>query len=33
VAQEIMDYGYANAHPLHGGFEAWRRAGFPVEPK
>jgi len=25
--------GYRNVYPLYGGFEAWRRAGFPLEQK
>jgi len=25
-------HGYKHVHPLSGGLDAWRRAGFPVEP-
>jgi rhodanese-related sulfurtransferase len=25
--------GYRNVYPLYGGFDAWRRAGFPLEQK
>jgi len=28
-----MEHGYKNVHPLYGGFDAWRRAGYPTEPK
>ena len=24
--------GFKNTHPLRGGLEGWREAGFPVEP-
>ncbi|MGH9470008.1 MAG: rhodanese-like domain-containing protein [Terriglobia bacterium] len=33
VAEKLMRHGFLNAQPLIGGFEAWRRAGYPVEPK
>jgi rhodanese-related sulfurtransferase len=33
VAQKLMDQGYKNVHPLYGGFDAWKQAGGPVEPK
>jgi rhodanese-related sulfurtransferase len=33
VAQKLMDLGYKNLHPLYGGFDAWKQAGGPVEPK
>jgi rhodanese-related sulfurtransferase len=33
VAQELIKRGYHNAHPLYGGFDAWRQAGFPLEQK
>jgi rhodanese-related sulfurtransferase len=33
VAQELTQRGYRNVHPLYGGFDAWRRAGFPLEQK
>jgi rhodanese-related sulfurtransferase len=29
----LIDRGWSEAYPLLGGFEAWRRAGYPVEPK
>jgi rhodanese-related sulfurtransferase len=32
VARELMDRGFREVHALRGGFKAWRRAGFPVEP-
>jgi len=28
-----MEHGYKNAHPLYGGFDAWKQAGGQVEPK
>lgn len=33
VAQELMRRGFLNTHPLIGGVEAWRKAGYPLEPK
>jgi rhodanese-related sulfurtransferase len=33
VAQELMKRGYKNVHPLYGGFDAWRDADGPLEPK
>jgi rhodanese-related sulfurtransferase len=33
VARELIRRGFLNAHPLVGGLEAWREAGYPVEPK
>jgi len=33
VAQTIAEKGIPNVHPLYGGFEAWRRAGLPLESK
>jgi rhodanese-related sulfurtransferase len=33
VAQELMERGYKNVHPLHGGFNAWRDASAPLELK
>lgn len=33
VAQELSARGYKNVHPLFIGFEAWEKAGLPVEPK
>ncbi len=28
-----MERGFKNVHPLYGGFDAWRDAGGPLEPK
>jgi rhodanese-related sulfurtransferase len=33
VAQELIDRGYKNVHPLYGGFDAWRAAQASVEAK
>jgi L-methionine (R)-S-oxide reductase len=33
VAQRVIEQGIKNAHPLYGGFDAWEKAGLPVEPK
>jgi 3-mercaptopyruvate sulfurtransferase SseA len=33
VAQTLMKHGWKEVHPLLGGFDAWRRAGFPTEAK
>lgn len=33
VAQELTRRGFLNTHPLIGGLEAWRKAGYPLEPK
>jgi rhodanese-related sulfurtransferase len=33
VAQRLLEQGWKNVHPLYGGFEAWEKAGLPVEPK
>lgn len=33
VAQKLLDHGIKNVHPLYGGFDAWERTGYPVEPK
>jgi rhodanese-related sulfurtransferase len=33
VARELTRRGFLNTHPLIGGLEAWRKAGYPVEPK
>jgi membrane protein DedA with SNARE-associated domain/rhodanese-related sulfurtransferase len=32
VALRAAQIGFHNVHPLSGGLEAWRHAGFPVEP-
>ncbi|HLI35162.1 MAG TPA: rhodanese-like domain-containing protein [Terriglobia bacterium] len=33
VAEELTRRGFLNAYPLVGGFEAWCKAGYPVECK
>jgi rhodanese-related sulfurtransferase len=33
VAQTLLENGFHNVHPLSGGFDAWRRAGYPLEKK
>ncbi len=33
VARILTDHGFTRVKALLGGFEAWARAGFPVEPK
>jgi hypothetical protein len=33
VARELADRGWTDVHPLEGGFDAWERAHYPVEPK
>jgi rhodanese-related sulfurtransferase len=33
VAQELTDRGWKNAHPLYGGFDAWVKAGLPLDSK
>lgn len=33
MAQELLEKGWKSVHPLYGGFDAWRKAGLPVEPK
>jgi rhodanese-related sulfurtransferase len=33
VAQELVNRGWTDVHPLAGGFEAWERAGYPVTAK
>ena len=32
MARLLDAHGYKHVHPLSGGLDAWRRAGFPVEP-
>src|SRR5207244_4323537 len=32
LALLLSSHGYKNLHPLSGGLEGWRRAGFAVEP-
>jgi rhodanese-related sulfurtransferase len=33
VAQTLAEHGFRNVHPLYGGFDAWKRAGLPLERK
>jgi 3-mercaptopyruvate sulfurtransferase SseA len=33
VAQVLAEQGWKNVHPLYGGFDAWTKAGLPVEVK
>ena len=33
MAQILLDHGFKNVHPLYGGFDAWREAGYPIEAK
>jgi rhodanese-related sulfurtransferase len=33
VALKLMENGWKNVHPLYGGFDAWRQASYPVDPK
>jgi rhodanese-related sulfurtransferase len=33
AAQILSHHGFTEVHPLAGGFDAWQRAGYPVEPK
>ncbi|HUP49081.1 MAG TPA: hypothetical protein VNA04_09870 [Thermoanaerobaculia bacterium] len=33
MAQHLLRAGWKDVHALHGGFEAWQRAGGAVEPK
>jgi rhodanese-related sulfurtransferase len=33
VAQELQGHGFRQAYALRGGFDAWRAAGGPVEPR
>ena len=33
VAEELTERGWKNVHPLYGGFEAWKEAEGPIEPK
>jgi rhodanese-related sulfurtransferase len=33
MALKLLEKGWKNVHPLYGGFDAWRQAGYPVEPK
>ena len=31
VALKLIQRGYKNVYPRLGGFEAWRKAGYPLE--
>jgi rhodanese-related sulfurtransferase len=31
VAQVFEEHGFKEAHPLIGGYDAWKQAGLPVE--
>ncbi len=33
VAQKLSAHGYKNVHPLFVGFDAWQKAGLPLDPK
>jgi len=33
VALTLEEHGFENTHPLIGGFDAWKEAGLPVEPR
>jgi rhodanese-related sulfurtransferase len=33
VAQLLMDHGVTDVYYMKGGFEAWRQAGYQLEPK
>jgi 3-mercaptopyruvate sulfurtransferase SseA len=33
VAEELAIFGFRDVHPLLGGFDAWREAGYPLEKK
>jgi 3-mercaptopyruvate sulfurtransferase SseA len=33
VAQTLGQHGWKTVRPLKGGFDAWRRAGYPIESK
>ncbi len=33
VAQQLAEHGFKNVHPLHEGFEAWEKAGLPLDSK
>jgi rhodanese-related sulfurtransferase len=33
VAQILLERGWPAAYPLVGGLDAWRDAGYPIEPK
>jgi rhodanese-related sulfurtransferase len=33
VARALEAAGFKDVHALHGGFDAWKRAGLPVEAR
>jgi rhodanese-related sulfurtransferase len=33
LAQDLAVRGWKNVHPLYGGFEAWQKAGLPLDSK
>jgi rhodanese-related sulfurtransferase len=33
VARKLMEMGFPEVYALKDGWKAWRKAGFPVEPK
>jgi 3-mercaptopyruvate sulfurtransferase SseA len=33
VAQQLLDRGWTDARALLGGLDAWRKAGYPLQPK
>jgi 3-mercaptopyruvate sulfurtransferase SseA len=33
VAQTLLQHGWTNVRPLRGGFDAWKKAGYPTEAK
>lgn len=33
MALQLLEKGWKNVHPLYGGFDAWQKAGLPVEGK
>jgi len=33
VALTLEEHGFKEAHPLMGGYDAWKQAGLPTEPR
>lgn len=33
MARELEERGFKDVHALHGGFDAWVRAGLPLEAR
>jgi rhodanese-related sulfurtransferase len=33
VARTLLENGWTQAHPLLGGFDGWRNAAYPLEPR